>query len=142
MAVLLCQTTPRCYLHGLSAAERGRREAGCFPLPLFLPAGDVPHFPHTLKFLFFPPAAVRGKRKGKNCSSWGSGQARVEVKIGEGTCTPSFHFGHHSIATGQKGSRDRLQSLPLHTGPHQLGCREVRESVCKGRHSSNLNFII
>lgn len=100
--MLCCQTTPWCYLNSLPAAEGGGREAGCFPLPLFLPAGDVPHFPNTEKLLFFPPAALKGKRKEKTCSSWGGGQARVEVKPGEGTCIPSFLFGHHGIAMGHK----------------------------------------
>ena len=151
VAELLCQTTPRRYLHGLPAPEGGSREAGCFSLPLLLPAGDFPHFPKTAKLLFFPPAAVRGKRKGKSCSSWGSGQAGVEgCKQREGTCTPGFLFdhnlplgwSHHPIAVGHKTPRNRLQSFPLQTGPRQLGCREVRALVGEGRDYPNLTFII
>lgn len=150
VAVLLCQTTPQHYLHGFPAPEEGSRKAGRFSLPLLLPAGDLPHFPKTAK-LFFPPAAVRGKRKGKGCSSWGSGQARVKgCKQREGTCTPGFLFGHnlplgwshHPIVVGHKTSGGRLQSFPLQTGPHQLGCRDVRALVWEGTDYPNLTFII
>lgn len=119
VAVLLCQTTPWCYLRGLPTPEEGSRGVDWYSLPLLLPAGDVPHFPETAKLLFFPPAATRGKRKGKSCSSWGSGQARVKgCKQREVTYLPGFLFGHnlplgwshHPIAVGHKTPGDRLQS--------------------------------
>lgn len=50
-----------------------------------------------------------------------------------GATTPSL-WGTRPQGTGY--------SLPLQTGPHQLGCREVRALVWEGRDYPDLTFII